>query len=349
MRRNSAAVNPAANAKAREEYTMMETRMTKLIAVAGIVLGLCFGTSAQSQTKWKHGLVSAKGDAGIYFMAIEKGYFKNHGLDVEFVELRGDADVVRALLADQVDSAEFSPGPSLIANDRGADIRYIGSSMIGYPYALFVRKDINSWEELKGKTFGVSAPGSTPDLIAREMIKRKGVDPNSIQIASAGGTSGRIKALAGGKIDATAASSEYVPEQEKLGIKALGFAKDIVPEWPRFIIGIRKSMLEKRRADAVKFLAGYIEGLNYAMSHRDETLALGAKITKLPPSEPIFAALFDEASKGNYVSPTAEIPTDKLKWLAGVMLEAKKLSKPADISAYLEESVHADALKLVKK
>jgi len=329
---------------------MMPVRMTKLFtATIGLLLGLSIAASAQTLTKWKHGLVSAKGDAGIYFMAIEKGFFKNHGLDVEFVELRGDADVVRALLADQFDSAEFSPGPAMVADDRGADIVIIGSSMSGFPYALYVRKDIKTWEELKGKTFGVSAPGSTPDLIAREMIKRKGVDPNSINIANVGGTTGRIKALAGGKIDATAASSEYLPEQEKLGIRALGLAKDIVPEWPRFMIGIRKTALGKQRADAVKFLAGYIEGLSYAMSHRDEAIALGAKITKLPATEPIFAAVYDEAKQGNYVSTTAEIPVDKLKWLQGVLFEAKKLSKPLDISQFTDQSVRADALKLVKK
>jgi NitT/TauT family transport system substrate-binding protein len=329
---------------------MMALRVTKLItATIGFVLALAMGAAAQGLTKWKHGLVSAKGDAGIYYMAIEKGFFKNHGLDVEFIELRGDADVVRALLADQLDSAEFSPGPALVANDRGAEIIIVGSSMIGYPYALYVRKDITSWEELKGKTFGVSSPGSTPDLIAREMLKRKGVDPNSINIANVGGTSGRIRALSGGKIDATAASSEYLPEQEKLGIKALGFASEIVPEWPRFTIGIQKKILDKQRLDAVNFLAGYIEGLAYAMNHRDETIALGAKITKLPPTEPIFAAVFDEAKKGNYVSATAEIPVDKLTWLQGVLLNAKRLSKLIDSPRYIDQSVRTDALKLVKR
>jgi NitT/TauT family transport system substrate-binding protein len=329
---------------------MMPVKTTRLIAAAlGLVLGFSIAASAQTLTKWRHCLVSAKGDAGIYFMAIEKGFFKNHGLDVEYIELRGDADVVRALLADQCDSAEGSPGPDLVAIDRGAPIKFIGSSMIGYPYALYVSKNINSWEDLKGKTLGTSAPGATPELIAREMIRRKGVDPNSLQIANAGGTSGRIKALAGGKIDATAASTEYVPEQEKLGIKVLGLAHDIVPEWPRFLIGVQQKTLAARRDDIVKFMAGYIEGLNYAMNHRDETIALGSKVTKIAATEPIFAAVFDEAKKGNYVSPTAEIPTEKLKWLAGVLLDAKKLTKAADIPSYIDETVRADALKLVKK
>jgi NitT/TauT family transport system substrate-binding protein len=329
---------------------MRLTTVTKFCSMASsaiaMMLALTVTASAQELTKWKHGLVSAKGDAGIYFMALEKGYFKKHGLDVEFVQLRGDAHVVRALLADQLDSAEFSPGPALVANDRGAQIIIVGSSMMGYPYALYARKDITSWQDLKGKTFGVSAPGSTPDLIAREMLRRKGVDPNSINIASVGGTSGRIQALSGGKIDATAASSEYLPEQEKLGIRALGLAGEIVPEWPRFTIGIQKKVIEARRAEAVKFLAGYIEGLAYAMNHRDEAIALGAKLTKLPASAPIFAAVFDEAKKGKYVSPTGEIPLDRLKWLAGVLLNAKKLSHAVDFAAYTDPQLHAEAVKL---
>jgi len=325
------------------------TKLASIVAAAAILsLGLTVTASAQALTKWRHGLVSAKGDAGIYFMALEKGYFKSQGLDVEFIELRGDADVVRALLADQLDSAEFSPGPALVANDRGANIMIVGSSMIGYPYALFVRKDITTWAELKGKTFGVSAPGATPDLIAREMLRRKGVDPNSIEIANVGGTSGRIKALAGGKIDATAASSEYLPEQDKLGIRALGFASEIVPEWPRFTIGIQKKVVEKQRADAVKFLAGYIQGLRYAMNHRDETIALGAKIAKLQPTNPIFAAVYDEAKKGNYVSSTAEIPVEKLNWLRDVLFNAKRLSKSLDLVPFIDQALHTDAVKLAK-
>jgi len=328
----------------------MTNRMFRLaLTAASLALGFSVAASAQTLTKWKHCLVSAKGDAGIYFMAIEKGFFKNQGLDVEFVELRGDADVVRALLADQCDTAEGSPGPDLVAIDRGAPMKFIGSSMIGYPYALFVSKNINSWADLNGKTLGTSAPGATPELIAREMIKRKGGNPDTLQIANVGGTSGRIKALAGGKIDATAASTEYIPEQEKLGIKALGLASEIVPEWPRFVISVQQKTLASKRDDVVKFMAGYIQGLNYAMDHRDETIALGAKVTKIAATEPIFAAVFDEAKKGNYVSPTAEIPTEKLKWLAGVLLEAKRLTKPLDLALSIDDSVRVDALKLVKK
>jgi hypothetical protein len=82
------------------------------------------------------------------------------------------------------------------------------------------------------------------------------------------------------------------------------------------------------------------------MNHRDEAIALGAKLTKLPASAPIFAAVFDEAKKGKYVSPTGEIPLDRLKWLAGVLLNAKKLSHAVDFAAYTDPQLHAEAVKL---
>ena len=52
---------------------MLTVRMFKLaMAAIGLVLGFSIAASAQTLTKWRHALVSAKGDAGIFFMEIEK-------------------------------------------------------------------------------------------------------------------------------------------------------------------------------------------------------------------------------------------------------------------------------------
>ncbi len=214
--------------------------MKLVYPVLGLVMALAFAAPVQAQMKWRHGLVQSKADAGFLYMALEKGYFKKRGLDVEYIDLRGDKFVLRALLANELDSAELSPGAPLNAMEMGADLRFIGSTMPGMPYALYVRTDIVNWADLKGKTFGVSSPGSTPDVVARGMLARKGVDDKSIKIANAGGSAGRIQALAGGKIDATASSSEFIPEVDKLGIKVMALTVDVLPEYPRFVIVARQ-------------------------------------------------------------------------------------------------------------
>ena len=316
-----------------------------LCAGLTLALTLSFASFASAQVKWKHGLVQAKADAGFFYMALEKGFFKKRGLDVEYIDLRGDKDVIRALLAGEMDSAEPQPGASLNAMDRGADLRFIGSSMPGFPYALYVKKDITSWDQLKDKTFGVSSPGSVPDIMAREMMLRKGVDPKNIKIVAAGGSAARIQALVGGKIDATASSTEFIPMIDKLGIKVMGMAADIVPEFPRFTIVARQETLKAKREAAINFLAAYMEGMDYALKHRDETLKLAGKINNKPANDPELVHMYDEVIAKGYLSVTAEIPRAKIDWLQNELLKLGEIRKKVDLDKVIDESYRKEALK----
>lgn len=319
-------------------------RLATVLALALLVTFLNV-SPVHAQVKWKYGLVQSKADAGFFWMAQEKGFFKKHGLDVEYLEFRGDKDVARALLAGEVDAAEISPAAELNAIDRGANLRFIGSSMPGFPYALYVKKDITSWEQLKGKTFGVSSPGSVPEIIAREMLKRKGVDPDSIQIVNAGGSGLRIKALVGGKIDATASSSEYIPDADKLGIKVMALAADLVPEYPRFVIVAQQETLKAKREAVINFLAAYMEGLNYAVKHRDETLKLSAKISDKPANDPTLAYMFDEVIAKGYISVKSEVPRAQIDWLQNELLKQGTIRKKVDLDKFIDESYRKEALK----
>src|SRR3546814_14526769 len=99
---------------------------------------------------------------------------------------------------------------------------------------MYVSKDINDWSDLKDKTFGVSSPGSAPHMFALAMMETAGVPTDDIKIASAGGSSGRLKALAAGQLDAAASSPEFIPVVDHYGAQFLGFAKDMAPMFPPF-------------------------------------------------------------------------------------------------------------------
>lgn len=314
-------------------------------AALGLILALAVAGPVQAQMKWRHGLVQSKADAGFLYMALEKGYFKKRGLDVQYIDLRGDKFVLRALLANELDSAELSPGAPLNAMEMGADLRFIGSTMPGFPYALYVRKDIVNWEDLKGKTFGVSSPGSTPDVVARGMLARKGVDDKSIKIANAGGSAGRIQALAGGKIDATASSSEFIPDVDKLGIKVMALAADLLPEYPRFVIVAKQDTLKTKREAIINFIASYMEGMDYALKNRDETLKLAGKINDKPANHPQLVHMYDEVKSKGYLSVTSEIPRAKIEWLQNEMVKLGDLKKKLDLDKFIDETYRKEALK----
>ncbi len=325
----------------------MDRRIILNIATAALLACLAPAAFSQTLVKWRHGLVQAKGDAGFFYMALEKGFFKKRGLDVEFIDLRGDKEIIRALLAGELDSAEPNGGATLLAIDRSAPLRFIGSTMPGNPYALYARKEITSWAQLKGKTFGVTAPGAAPDIIARDMLARNGVDPDSINIVNAGGSGARIQALAAGKIDATASSTQFIPDADKLGIRVMALASDLLPEYPRFVIIAQEKTLKAKREEMINFLAAYMEGLDYSAKHRDETLKLAGRMNQKPANDKQLVYIYDEVIAKGYLSVKSEIPRAKLEWLQKELLRMGLIREQIDLDKFIDESLRKEALKRV--
>lgn len=322
-------------------------------AVLALALGMtAAGTQASwALTKWRQGIVPFKSDAGFLYMAKEKGFFQKHGVDVEFVEIPGNVKVIRALLAGTVDGIEASPGAMYKAINHGADLRFIGSTLAGLTYAFYASKDIKDWSDLKGKTIGASAPGAVADIFSRISLKNHGVDPASMHVTPAGGSSATyIKALAQGQISGASASTEFVPVAKKLGIKVMATAAKETPLYPRFVIASTPDILKAKGKDVVAgFLAGYMEGIQYALAHRQETIDLTAKVLHKSADDPTFSYLYDEIVEEKDASPTVEIPTKRIEWLQDYMVQNKLLDKKIDVAKHSDPSYQEEALKLVKK
>lgn len=298
---------------------------------------------------WRHAIVRAKGDAGFFYMGKEKGFWEKQGLDVEIIELKGSKDVIRVLLAGEADSSDSIPADIIPAWEKGADVRVVGSTIIGYPYAMYVSKDIDDWKELADKTFGVSSPGSAPHMFALAMLETAGVPTDNIKIANAGGSTGRIKALAAGTLDATAASTEFIPDAKDLGIKVIGQAKEMAPMFPRFVLTMSGTTVENRADDAAHFTAGYMQALRYATEHRDETIALSVEKTNGDPNDARYAYSYDEIVDNKMISLDMAMPRDKIEWMENMMLRLGEIKKAIPFDQYLAGDIRDKALDILNK
>lgn len=319
--------------------------------LAGALLAAVCGQSpshAAGALQWKNGIIVPKGDAGFEFMAQAKNFYAAHGVSVEIVNFEGNIQLNQALIAGAIDSGEESADPVFPAVLRGIDLKIIGSTIPGNPFAVFARRGITSFAELQGKTIGVSAPGSFPDILTRAMMKAKGVDPKSLVIVNAGSDAERYQAMKGGKINAAALSSEFVPQAKADGFNVLGFANEIVPQYPRFMIVANGRALKAKPQAAVGFLAGEMEGLSYALTHREETLALTAKTIKVALDNPRVTYLYDQLKNGNMVSPTCEIPRDKVAWLQDFRISLGVQKERVNLDALIDESYRQEALKIAR-
>src|SRR5262245_19314367 len=267
------------------EATM--TSPTVRAAAIAIALLACLGTptSAQAPKPWSHGVIEPKGDAGFSLMVNRRGFDEKRGLKVKIVPIANGTLAHKALLAGEIDSIESSPGSAILAGLRGADLKIVGCNWTGVLHGLVVKSSIGSVADFKGKTLAISAPGSLPDLVGRAIFQKFNVDFGSVKTASLGGDLDRYKALLAGVADGAIIAEELMAVAPDT-IKQLAAGRDALPNYVRLCLTVTGKTIAQRRDDSIRFLAAEIEALRFAVSHREDTVALTREIIETKPDDP---------------------------------------------------------------
>ena len=169
-----------------------------------------------------------------------------------------------------------------------------------------------------------------------------------MKLAAVGGDRDRYQALIGGVVEAAVVSNEYQPIAPK-NIHLLVAGRDAVPNFLRVCIISTAKTLAERGDDAVKFLAAEMNALRFALSHKDETVALTREIIHAKPDDPRPAFVYDDAVAHQAVDPSLPLPAEKIDWIQEQMVKAGKLAKPLDLKAVTAPEYREKALKLVGK
>jgi ABC-type nitrate/sulfonate/bicarbonate transport system substrate-binding protein len=160
--------------------------------------------AAQTRTNLA-GSVTSESMAALW-VARDRGLFKKHGIDVQFILMPRNALAVAALLAGEIDAAIVGPGHVVNAAASGADLIGIANLKQKLDFRLDARPEIKKKEDLRGKRIAISGPGSTSHLQALLALQELNIDPNQAKITFLtipGTEMNRRLALETGGIDAT--------------------------------------------------------------------------------------------------------------------------------------------------
>ncbi len=314
---------------------------------AAMLAGFAAQAPAQDLKVWRHGIIEAKSDAGILYMASKRDVAGKLGLKLDFVQLKNDTIALKALLAGELDSYEGGAGGAIAAATRGADVKIVGCNWLAAPHGVYVRPRIASMADLKGKSVAVSTPGSFPEIFARAAFEKAGIPPGQVRFAALGSDTDRYKALIAGVVDAAIISNEYVPITGKDGIRDLMPAAEVMPDFLRTCIEMTGKTLADRRQNAVRFMAAEIEGLRFAMSHRDETIRVAHDMTGAKPDDPRPAFVFDAAAQAKVIGADLPLPVEKLDFMQRQLVSSGTLTRPGDMEKMIDRSAREEALKLL--
>ena len=140
------------------------------------------------------------------WVARDRGLFKKHGIDMQFILMPRNPLAIAALLAGEIDAAIVGPGHVINAGSSGADVIGIANLIQKLDYRLVARPEIKNKEDLRAKRIAISGPGSTSHLVTMLALQGIGVDSTQARIAYLtipGTEMNRRLALETGGVDAT--------------------------------------------------------------------------------------------------------------------------------------------------
>lgn len=168
------------------------------------------------------------------YIAREKGYFKDEGIDADVSIFKGGAASLTAVVTDDAEIYIGVPAIGMKAADKGQDVRMFASIMNQYGSNIVIQGEVanklglnenSSMQEridaLKGLTIGITGPGSAPDLLLRHMAQNNGMDPDrDMTLTPLGGAAGMLAAFRQNRIDGFCLSS---PTSDTAVIEMGGF------------------------------------------------------------------------------------------------------------------------------
>ncbi|KOP83835.1 ABC transporter substrate-binding protein [Cytobacillus solani] len=116
------------------------------------------------------------------YVALEKGFFEEEGLNVELTTTAGGDKTMTALLSDSIDIALVGSETSIYVYAQGSNDPVINFAALTQTDGTFLvsREKIDnfSWEQLKGAIFLGQRKGGMPQMVGEFVLKKHGIDPH---------------------------------------------------------------------------------------------------------------------------------------------------------------------------
>jgi ABC-type nitrate/sulfonate/bicarbonate transport system substrate-binding protein len=263
---------------------------------------LLFGSAAargQEKQKIRMVFVSLAWNSEIPFrVALARGFFKQQGLQVEPILIRGGPAAIAALVSGEVDYAAIGGAQAVFRSKaRGLDLSIIGCTSSTTNYILLGNKQTRTIEDLKGKTIGITGAGTYSEFAVKAFLKKSNINPDKdVVLRAIGGTVLRAAAIEKGIIAAAPFSPEDGVRLIKAGYSVISNLSESLGI-PQNIIVSRNEVLEKYPETTKRVLKAYIQGINLAKFNKKEAIKAGYE-SGLQGEADIVSAAYDLYAPG---------------------------------------------------
>jgi NitT/TauT family transport system substrate-binding protein len=201
-----------------------------VLAVVGLVVGL--GPDSPSAQQPPQKVVFALnwfpvGDHAAYWVALEKGYYRQRGLDVDMQNSKGSGDSIAKVDTGRADVGLADSAVVIASAARGTRIKVVGMVFDKSPLNIWSRKEapITKPKDLEGKSVA-APPGDGQRQMFPAFARLHGIDPSKVTWVNVE-PAAKVPALAEKRVDAVADYTTGLPFYEK----AIGKGNAVMLPW----------------------------------------------------------------------------------------------------------------------
>jgi ABC-type nitrate/sulfonate/bicarbonate transport system substrate-binding protein len=255
----------------------MLLKLLRLFLCLWLLVGIGRPAFAQEKKNIRMVFVSLAWNSEIPFRAaLARGYFKQQGLQIEPILIRGGPAAIAALVSGEVDFAAIGGAQAVFrSRARGLDLSIIGCTSSTTNYILLGNKQTRAVEDLKGKMIGVTGAGTYSEFAVKAFLRKHNINPDKdVTLRAIGGTVLRAAAIEKGIIAAAPFSPEDAVRLIKAGYVVISNMSESLGI-PQNIIVTRNEVLEKYPDMSKRVLKAYIQGIQLAKFNKKEAIKAG--------------------------------------------------------------------------
>lgn len=215
--------------------------------------------------------------------ALEKGFFKAQGLDVDYVRGYGSGDTFKRVATGSCDIAETAAGPVVLGRAKGLMAKLVAMQSHKFEESLyfFANSGIRAPKDLLGKRVTGGPKASSNTQMFPIFARANGIDPSKVEMVFMGADA-TIPALAAGKVDATVGYHRTRPSYEKAAKQAGKELRMIV--WADHGLDLYSGgitapdeAIAKKGDFILRFLNGMFQGMAWSLKNLEGTIDLYGK------------------------------------------------------------------------
>lgn len=243
---------------------------------ACIVLSACNGGDKSNVNEDGTITIKVAGYEGInsatpFFAAQQQGYFKDAGLNVEYVTIASGAPAVAAAIkSGEVDIGLGAASQWMSELGRGSIKGKIIGELTDNNYVILARPGIIDLAQLKGKIFAISAHNGGDHLYSQAVLAHFGLGPEDVTWLPLGAPSSRLSALSNETVDATEMTLTSLPPSFR--DRVILDVDDAPVPFVSNAIFARQPLLDKHREAVKNFLAAIGKGSDWIRANPDKAV-----------------------------------------------------------------------------